>query len=84
MNYQSIIEEYDKLRNKCYKLIKSGDERLLEEFFWLKYAIQEEEINLDFHENFIICNGYTFTTQTMSNEWFNIHIHTDMLKDDNA
>jgi hypothetical protein len=83
MNYEEIIEGYKNLRYKCYELAMN-DDKLLGSDAWLKYAIQEDEINLWFYENRIECSGMTYTSQTMSSESFCFSIPMELLKERDA
>lgn len=69
MDYESIIDGYDKIREQCYKIVKS-DLSILGDFNWLRAAIQEEDIQLSILGGDIQCSGYCYTTQTMSSEYF--------------
>lgn len=51
MRYEGIIEEYENLREKCYKAIKRGDRKLLGSDYWLRAAIQETDIQMIVHAN---------------------------------
>jgi hypothetical protein len=69
MDLEQIIEEYNILRIRALQLAKEKPE-LLGEFAWLRNAIQDEEVTLHFLDDNIALSGHTFTTQTMSSEWF--------------
>ncbi|QIN94141.1 hypothetical protein PP459_gp092 [Streptomyces phage Wakanda] len=70
MNYEEIIEGYNSLREKCLELAKKNP-ALFGEDAWLRGAIQEEDITLDFIEGVgVECHGLAYTTQTMDHEVF--------------
>jgi hypothetical protein len=70
VNFEEIIEGYEKLRERCYEAGKYGNKNLLGDYYWLRFAIIESDISLEFRENGIRCYGNCYTTQTMSNEFF--------------
>ncbi|ASR75504.1 hypothetical protein SEA_MILDRED21_97 [Streptomyces phage Mildred21] len=74
MRYEGIIEEYENLREKCYRAIKRGDRKLLGSDYWLRAAIQETDIQMIVHANGIECYGSCYTMQTMDTEHFSILI----------
>lgn len=74
MSYESLIEEYEQLRDKCYRAIKNGDKKLLGGDYWLQAAIQETDIQMIADYRGIECYGFAYTTQTMGTERFDILI----------
>jgi hypothetical protein len=83
MSYENLIEEYEALRSKCYKAIKNGDKALLGGDYWLRAAIQEEDIQMVASYNGIECYGSAYTTQSMSNEHFDCVIpYSELEKND--
>ena len=70
MDYEEIVERYEKLREKCYRAMKN-DVKTLGSDAWLYFAIKENELELFvLGSGSINCSGNTYTTQTMSTESF--------------
>jgi len=84
MNYEEIIEGYNSLREICLKLAKQNNGRLMGADSWLQYAISEGDITLWFYENGIECSGYTYTSQTMSDESFSFRIPMELIEEEYA
>lgn len=74
MDYEKIIEEYEALRGRCYKLARENDGKRMGEYAWLRFAMQEEEINMQRVLGGIECYGSTYTTQTMDFESFDFFV----------
>jgi hypothetical protein len=71
MSLEEIIEGYNSLREKCLELAKRDSGALMGQDAWLRWAIQEQDITLDFIEGVgIECHGLAYTTQTMDHEVF--------------
>lgn len=70
VNYEEIIEGYNELVEKCYLIIKNDDGTIMGSDYWLRFAICESDITLDFRGEGIYCYGTCYTTQTMSEESF--------------
>jgi hypothetical protein len=70
MNYEEMIEGYNDLRDKCVDLAKKDNGKLMGSDSWLRNSILSEDITLDYSDEGIHCNGYTYTSQTMGNEPF--------------
>lgn len=83
MNYEKIIGEYNALIEKCMKLIKNDDGTILSQDYWLRTAIQREDLELAFHNGEIECYGRTYTTQTMGFEPFTFYIPTELIEESN-
>lgn len=84
MRYEEIIDGYHELREKCLEIAKMNDAALMDSSAWLRGAIMESDIVLDYSEQGIHCNGWCFTTQTMDNEHFSFIIPYNLLRENNA
>ncbi|QMP84229.1 hypothetical protein HUN41_00100 [Streptomyces phage Coruscant] len=80
MNYEEIIDGYNELLEKCYNLIKKDDGRLMGSDYWLRAAIMETDITLEFRNEGIYCYGNCYTTQTMDFESFGFLISLKEIK----
>ena len=80
MNYEEIIDGYIELREKCYKLAKKDHGKLMGDDYWLRFALMESDISLEFRESGIYCYGTCFTAQTMDNESFGFLIPLNELE----
>lgn len=75
MNIQQTIEDYQDLREACYRAARADNGALMGKDSWLRDAMCEDEIELNYGGgDHINCSGNTFTTQTQSNEWFDFSI----------
>jgi hypothetical protein len=74
MKYEEMIDGYNELREKCLHIAKQNNGRLMDSDAWLRFAIMESDITLDYSEQGIHCHGSAYTTQTMSNEHFDFVI----------
>lgn len=83
MDYETIIESYNELRERCLIIAKLNDE-LMGSDAWLKFAIDDSDIKMYYSEQGIVCFGSCFTTQTMSNEHFNFTIPYSYIEEFNA
>jgi hypothetical protein len=79
MNYD-FIEKYNDLRETCTSIAKLYP-RVLDEYSWLQYAIQETDITLELEHDGIVCYGYAYTTQTMCNEPFRFTIPFETIEE---
>jgi hypothetical protein len=71
MDFETIIEGYNSLREKCLELAKRNNGALMGDDAWLRGAIIEQDITLDFIEGVgIECHGTAFTMQTVDHEAF--------------
>lgn len=77
---ERVIELYDELREKCYKLAKANDGELMGKDAWLRHALLEGELRLQWGEDGVTCYGSTFTSQTQDHEWFEFTIPHDLLE----
>ncbi|QIQ63011.1 hypothetical protein SEA_MOAB_147 [Streptomyces phage Moab] len=84
MNYEEMIDGYNELREKCLKLAKQDNGKLMDTDAWLQYAIMEEDIKLYFYPDGIECCGRAYTSQTMCSEPFSFKIPMELLKENNA
>lgn len=80
MKYEEIIEGYEKLRERCYEIGKYGSKNILGDSYWLRSAIMESDMSLEFRENGIRCYGSCYTTQTMSHESFEFTVPFEELE----
>jgi len=71
---QEVIDEYTSLREKCYHLARENRGARMEEYAWLRNALDDTDIRIDCTPQGINCYGYTYTTQTMDTEWFDFTI----------
>ncbi|UUG69454.1 hypothetical protein SEA_SHAM_143 [Streptomyces phage Sham] len=81
MDYEKIIDGYNELREKCLELAKANDGALMDSDRWLRGAIMESDITLDYSEQGIHCHGSTYTSQTMDNECFSFIIPFDLIEE---
>jgi hypothetical protein len=84
MNYEEMIDGYNNLREKCLKLAKQDNGKLMGADSWLQHAISAEDITLWFHEDGIECSGVAYTFQTMCSEPFSFRIPMQLLKENDA
>jgi hypothetical protein len=70
MNLEEMIDGYNDLREKCLRVGRKNNAELLADSAWLRYAIDEIDITLEYQNDGVYCYGCTYTTQTMSLESF--------------
>jgi len=80
MDYEKLIDGYNSLRETCLVIAKLNDE-LMGSDRWLKFAIMDSDINLEFAGDGIVCYGSAYTTQTMDNEHFSFTIPFEYIEE---
>lgn len=78
MNYEEMIDGYNELREQCLMIAKNNPE-VFDEGAWLRNAIVDSDITLDYSSQGIHCRGNAYTTQTMSSEYFQFIVPLEML-----
>jgi len=73
MNLEQIIETYNDLRSQAC-LIAKAEPELMGKEAWLKHALWETDITLDFTASGVRCYGNTFSMQTQDREDFDFII----------
>jgi len=79
MDYENIIDSYNALREECLQIAKFNLE-LMGSYAWLQFAICDSDITLGFSPEGIACFGSAYTTQTMSNEFFEFTIPIEYIE----
>jgi hypothetical protein len=74
MNLQEIIDEFNRVREQCYHLARENNGARMGEYAWLRNALDDTDIRMDWTPQGVNCYGYAYTTQTMDNEWFDFTI----------
>jgi hypothetical protein len=74
LDIKEVVDQYNALRERCYKLMRDNPEEVLGDQYWLRYAISEGDINMECNGTYIACYGHTYSMQTMSTEYFNFDI----------
>lgn len=74
MPIAAVIDDYNRLREACYELARAHCGELMADDAWLRYALQESDLNLEFQGDAIECWGSAYTTQTMSREPFRFRL----------
>lgn len=82
MNIGDAIDKHNELRRWCADTAKRNNGAAMGDDAWLRYALSEHDITLDWDNHGINCWGMTFTSQTMSNEHFSFTIPWDDIPDD--
>lgn len=83
MHYEradEIADAYRDLRAECYRLARENDAALMGKDAWLRFAIDETDLELWPTPHGIMCTGRTYSMQTMENEFFSFEIPYDQIR----
>lgn len=82
ISLEQIINEHNELRERCCKLAKENGGERMGSYAWLRGALTESDITLQYGEGGIRCFGHTYTSQTWDHEWFEFEISVSDLATD--
>ncbi len=74
MNLEEVIDTYNRVRERCTVLARKDNGKLMDEYAWLRNALIDTDIVLEYTKDGIRCFGTTYTCQTMDNEFFDFLI----------
>lgn len=74
MPIAAVIDDFNRLREACYELAREDRGELMEGDAWLRSALQESDLNLEFQGDAIECWGSAYTTQTWDHEPFRFRL----------
>ena len=67
---QATIDRHNALREQCYNLARANGGALMGNSAWLRNALCEPDMTLEWTPEGIRCSGNTWTSQTVGLEWF--------------
>jgi hypothetical protein len=76
IDLEQVISIYNQAREACFKIMPENP-AVLGDDEWLKFAIKENDIQLEFTNGHVSCYGTCYTTQTQSYENFEFIIPTE-------
>jgi hypothetical protein len=76
-----VIDIYDDLRSKCYALARKNDGELMGEDAWLRNAMSDTDITLEWRNDGMHCRGLAYTSQTWDHEPFAFTIPWERILD---
>jgi hypothetical protein len=78
---KDAIDAHNELRSKCYELARENDGELMGTDAWLRNAMSEGDMTLDWGSDGVHCRGLAYTSQTWDHEPFAFTIPWERILD---